>query len=64
MRKFLGWTMLIAGAAVAGVYAVRAIVGLRDSLQDSLARAESITEHARAALDEIQRAIQETERAL
>jgi hypothetical protein len=57
MKRFLKWSALVAGCAVAGTIAYRAIQTGRMKLKNALGQAEAVADRTRAALEETETAL-------
>ena len=64
MKRFLLWTVSVAGSAVAAFFAIRAIQSGRQKMRDALGEAEAIADHTRAALEQTQSALHTARNAI
>jgi hypothetical protein len=64
MKRFLKWTLGIAGAAVGTVFAVRAVQAARQRLKQTLADAEAVADRTRATVEQTQRTLHEFRTAI
>jgi type VI protein secretion system component VasK len=57
MKRFLKWSAVVAGCAVAGTLVFRAIQSGRAKLKNALGEAEAVADRTRAALEETETAL-------
>jgi len=64
MKSFLKWTVVLGGAAVASVFAVRAVQAGRRRLKNALAEAEAVADQTRETVEQAQTLLHETRTAI
>jgi hypothetical protein len=64
MKSLLKWTIIVAGAGVAGAFAFQAVQAGRRRLRNALGEAEAVAGRTRAALEQTETALHNARRAI
>lgn len=64
MKRFLKWTLAIAGAAVGTVFAVQAVQAGRRRVKQTLADAEAVADRTRQTLEQTETALHNVRTAI
>ncbi len=64
MKRFLKWAAIVGGSAVGGTLVVRAVQRGRHRVKETLAEAEAVAGHTRAALENTEAALRQTRQAI